>query len=322
MHFQFVQPDLAWLLLLPACLTLLFVGHRVRLSAAACLVAASLAIMAAAGFQAVTNVSTEVYSRHVVVGLADDSGSMSRCLEPFKYTPCSTAYNDIAIGFDRFTSLRQTDTVAITLFSDTLVVLTSPSQTRKETITALRNATPRFNGTDALVAFNSAIAQFKLAPAGDRVLVLMSDGEFDLKAEDIESIGKQLKELKVSVHWILPDWDKLGPYGRDAYKLMGIVHGRIYEVYTRTDISDAFLKIALVEEPRVEAQSVPTTTDLSLLLAIGAALFGLFAAWAACCCRDRGPGPGPGRGPDYGNKKGDVRYDVGDGKVVIVRSEN
>lgn len=322
---QFAHPEVLWWLAAPALLLLFLLGCSFRLRVVLPAVAfVAFAIVMAAGPQKVSHVQTTSYSGRVVVGLADDSGSMSRCLDPLSTYPCVTTYHDMATGFDSFTRVRQTDVVAVTLFSDSPLVLTDPSQPRTQTLTALAQAKPRFQGTEPLVALNSAIAQFKNAPEGARVLVIMSDGEYDISAQDLEAIGNQLKDLNVSVHWIMPDWDKAGPYEHDLYKLMQHVHGRIYEVGSRGDIGNAFLKIAVVEDPRLGPATKSITTDLMPYFAIPLLVCLLWFFVARCCGGDSTGGGGTGGGGS--NSKGkrvppgrDTVFDVGEGKIVIVR---
>lgn len=284
--FQLASPAALWALLVVPTALLAFnlatrnslrLQHRLLLSIFLIGGLATGALYLAEPQRAVTFLQ-RVTPPHAIVGLLDDSGSTEFCFEkadPEDYL-CrnSNVFEVFRQEFKTFAQRRQPDKIGLTVFSDTVEVVSRIDEGTDTAIERLENFKLRSGGTYTLDGMRKALDQLRHSKEIGRTLIIMSDGYDQVERRELDSVIDEIKKLRISVYWIRNELDltedlrngmiSLRSYGATLLEQAGV---KIMRVDDRTQMRAAFSHIDVMEH-RINflSEQVTAITDYTARL--------------------------------------------------------
>jgi Ca-activated chloride channel family protein len=185
---------------------------------------------------------------------------------------------DVAMkSAEEFVGYRKGDAVGLTFFgnsvlhwcpltSDTSAVKCAPPFMRPE------NVPPWFNGTEIGRALRSCKQVLVERQEGDRMILLLTDGEsYDLFG-NAETIARELKDNNITVFAIIIGMDRIQD---EIHTITQITGGEAFEAGDPDALRVVFRRIDQMKQAPLEKKIADTLDDFRPYCAVGLALLGL-----------------------------------------------
>lgn len=233
-----------------------------------------------------------------VVGLLDDSGSESTCFDgragyhqlsdgksvssntSFD-THCADAFHAFRDLFIEFIGQHPVDKIGVTLIDDAAMVLTKADQGNVITVQKVRELKEAANGTDLKVGLAAVLDQFSADdPEQGRYLLIMSDGQDDIKSADSDALVARIKNLHVQVYFI-----KNAMTGVEQEEPLEVLvrraGGIAVTAHDREDMRAAFDAIGARIQPAPYQKPTVVVADLTVYFGVGTIVLFILFAFAA-----------------------------------------
>lgn len=289
MQLEFLHPDAFWALTVVPFIYLLAVfmpfGENKKLrhimgATFALTIASFVPIMAQP--QVVQSEPYETLTSSKIVGLIDGSGSSITCITDSAVSPLDVSDNEaythcgngrvpmIAAMRDQFAAFaaqRTNDQVAVTLFSDKPNVVTKLGDSAVDFANRLKATPDQLAGTDLAQALQSAVDQFREADSDEPdVLVLLSDGDADLRLNRMIELGMDMKNLGVKFYWVrLSALEQSDQFRPDVAQLVEAVGGKTFTVTNRDQLALALSTISRLEAPQSTWATSTATINVTII---------------------------------------------------------
>jgi hypothetical protein len=220
-----------------------------------------------------------------VIGLLDVSGSESECYRDENvngaYLPepssCRNAYDAFHDLFLQFIKQHPVDNFGLTTIDDEARTLVRLGDGNSVAIRKLLMLEPSLAGTNLRVGVQAALDQFVAKSEQRQFLLIMSDGQDQIKAADAAEVKRRISDLGVQVFFI-KNAKRGFDDGDDLDKLVKDAGGAVFTVYNPEEMAAAFGKVSSKIQPESYTQTTVVAADLTIHYFCGTAvLFVLFA---------------------------------------------
>lgn len=217
-----------------------------------------------------------------IIGMLDNSGSVSMRIATRPDVYMSNGYivnreDEVEVGkafrenFAKFANKRNDDVVGLTMFGEQAYSIMAPALNNGVAIEdALKNYHEPNEGTNFPHSLNAVLDQFEKTPADhDRILLIATDGQFDINLDEAEALKKRIKDLNVTVYMIVGgdrlDSQVVKDGHRDGVKLVTDVasEDNILFAGDGAAVAKAFRLFDRLEPQNWEVRENRTTMDMS-----------------------------------------------------------
>ncbi len=200
----------------------------------------------------------KAYPPHAFVALLDDSGSTGFCFDRKggETWGCaeSTVFETFRSELKSFAEWRQPDKIGLTVFSDSVEIVSRIDEGTDTTIQRLAQYKPRYGNTYFLDAARKGLEQLRHSKEIARVLLIMSDGDDLVERRELDSFIDEIRKSRISVYWIQNDLhiqqderDNLISLRKEGGVLLEQAGVKIIKVEDQSQMQRAFNHINVLE---------------------------------------------------------------------------